>query len=214
VLDKRETNERRKRLLIEFSMKSLYLCVLCLGVGGLGVAQELERGIEMYRKNDFAQAAATLRPYVEKNPGNARANLYLGLALVEQGKVDDGAQFLVKADEMEPGGESKAGMARLYVEQKNYEKADEALADASGEEVPYVRGLLELNRKQFEDAARDLESYSQSHPNSAYAHYYAGMAYNGAKRPDKMLTHFEIFIKMKPDAPEARKVQSVLRAVK
>jgi hypothetical protein len=40
------------------------------------------------------------------------------------------------------------------------------------------------------------------------------MAYNGLKRPDKMLTHFELFLKMKPDAPEARKVNSVVRAAR
>ena len=70
----------------------------------------------------------------------------------------------------------------------------------------------EMNRKQYQDAARDLEAYSGSHPDFAYAHYYAGMAYNGMKRPDKMLTHFEMFVRMKPEAPEARRVRSVLQS--
>ena len=38
----------------------------------------------------------------------------------------------------------------------------------------------------------------------------AELAYNGAKRPDKMLTQFEMFIRLKPDAPEAKKVRAVL----
>jgi regulator of sirC expression with transglutaminase-like and TPR domain len=60
----------------------------------------------------------------------------------------------------------------------------------------------------------DLEAYLSKYPEQAYAHYYAGLAYNGVRRPDKMLTHFELFLKLKPDAPEARKVRSVMRTVR
>src|SRR5262245_61097189 len=193
-------------------MKKLYVCAVCLGVAGYtAAAQDLDRGIELYRKNDFAEAASALRQVVDREADNARANRYLGLALVEQGKASEAEPFILKANELDPSGESKAALARLYIEKKDYDQAAAALKEASGEDVPYVRGLLALNRKQYQDASRDLEAYSQSHPDFAYAHYHAGMAYNGMKRPDKMLTHFEIFLKMKPDAPEARKVRSVLR---
>ena len=193
--------------------KCLSICILCLGIGGLTLeAEDLDRGIDLYKKSNFAEAASVLRKVVEENKGNARANLYLGLALIEQNKAGEAEPFINSADELAPNGETKLGRARLAVEKKDYDAADSALKEAEGEDVPYVRGLLDLNRKRFEDAARELEEYSQSHPDHAYAHYYAGMAYNGARRPDKMLTHFELFLKMKPDAPEARKVQSVLRS--
>jgi tetratricopeptide (TPR) repeat protein len=193
-------------------MKSLYLCTFCVGILSVtAAAQDLDRGIELYRKNDFAAAASTLRPVVDTDGSNARANRYLGLALLEQGNASEAEPFILKASELDPGGESKTAQARLYIEKKDYEKAADALKDAGGEELPYVRGLLALNRKQYEQAARALESFSKSYPDFAYAHYYAGLAYNGMKRPDKMLTQFEMFVKMKPDAPEARKVRSVLR---
>ena len=196
-------------------MKSLAVCVFCLGIGSLTMAaQDLDRGIDLYRKGNFAESASELRKVVDQDPDNARANLYLGLGLLEQNKTGDAERFINKADELAPSGETKLGKARLYIEKKNYDAAEEALRDAEGEDVLYVRGLLDLNRKRYEEAAREFEEYSQSHPDHAYAHYYAGMAYNGARRPDKMLTHFEIFLRMKPDAPEARKVQSVLRSVK
>ena len=98
----------------------------------------------------------------------------------------------------------------MYIEQKELDKAEEVMKDAQGEELDYVRGLLQFNRQQNTEAAASLERYLQSHPDQPYAHYYAGLAYNGAKRPDKMLTHFGIFVKLKPDAPEARKVRAVL----
>jgi len=196
-------------------MKYLSVCVLCLGIGSLTLtAQDLDNGIELYRKSNFGEAASVLRKVVDQNQDNARANLYLGLALIEQGKAGEAERYINKADELAPSGETKLGKARLLIEKKDYDGAEGALKDAEGEDAAYVRGLLDLNRKRYEEAARELEAYSQSHPDHAYAHYYAGMAYNGARRPDKMLTHFEMFLRMKPDAPEARKVQSVLRSVK
>jgi hypothetical protein len=48
----------------------------------------------------------------------------------------------------------------------------------------------------------------------AYAHYYAGMAYNKAKRVDLMATHFERFLKLAPAAPERPVVESVMRTVR
>ena len=195
-------------------MKILSACVLFVGIAGLAAAEDLDRGIELYRKNNFTESASVLRKVVQEDEGNARANLYLGLALIEQGKGSDAAPFIGKADELSPSGETKMGKARLAIDRKDFDAAESALKDADGEDVPYVRGLLALNRKQYEDAAKELEAYSESHPAYAYAHYYAGMAYNGLRRPDKMLTHFELFLKMKPDAPEARKVNSVIRAAK
>ena len=105
---------------------------------------------------------------------------------------------------------SNLALARMLVEQKDLDKAEEMLTDADGPDREYVRGLLQFQRGQNKEAAATLESYLQDHAEQPYAHYYAGLAYNALKRPDKMLTHFEIFVKLKPDAPEAKKVRAVL----
>jgi tetratricopeptide (TPR) repeat protein len=135
----------------------------------------------------------------------------LGLALIEQGKVSDAVPHINKANELDPSGENKLALARLQVAQKEFDKADETIKDASGDELEYVRGLVHLNRNRYKEAAEDFESFIQKNPEHAYAHYYAGLAYNALKRPDQMLSHFEHFVRMKPDAPEARKVRAVLK---
>ena len=187
---------------------------LILISSGLAVAADLNKGVDLYKEGKYAEAESELRAVVEQEPDNERAQRYLGLALVEQDKASDAARYLTKADELSPSGETKLALARLYVQQKDYSKAEAALKEASGEDLEYVRGLLRLNRKQYQQAAEDFESYLKQKPDHAYAHYYAGLAYNGARRPDKMLTHFEIFLQMKPDAPEARKVRSVLQTAR
>jgi tetratricopeptide (TPR) repeat protein len=104
--------------------------------------------------------------------------------------------------------------ARLAVARKDLDRAEEMLRDAEGDELEYVRGLVHLNRDRHEEAARALEAFSERHPEHAYAHYYAGLALNQLRRPDRMLHHFEVFLKLKPEAPEARKVRSVIRSAR
>ncbi|MBZ5623374.1 MAG: tetratricopeptide repeat protein [Acidobacteriia bacterium] len=186
------------------------LIALLSGLGAVTLMADTDRGVDLYRQGKYADAQTELAKAVETNPDDARAHRYLGLALVEQHKPSEAEPHLNKANELDPSGENKLALARLYVEQKDFDKADALLSDADGPDRDYVRGLLQFGRQQNKEAAASLESYLQKNPDHAYAHYYAGLAYNGAKRPDKMLTQFELFLKLRPDAPEAKKVRAVL----
>lgn len=187
-------------------IQTVVLAALC----AVSVMADTDRGVTLYRQGKYSEAQSELAKSVESAPDDARARRFLGLALVEQHKPAEAQEQLNKASELDPGGDSKLALARLAIEQKDFDKADSLLNGADGEEKDYVRGLLQFNRQQNKEAAASLESYLEGHPDHPYAHYYAGLAYNAAKRPDKMLTHFELFVKLKPDAPEARKVRAVL----
>jgi tetratricopeptide (TPR) repeat protein len=188
-----------------------FLQVAVLTAGAVVVLMaDTDRGVELYRQGKYAEAQSELAKSVQGKPDDARARRYLGLTLAEQHKVSEAQEQLNKANELDPGGESKLALARLAVEQKDLDRADDLLKDASGAERDYVRGMLQFARQQNKEAAASFESYLQSNSDFPYAHYYAGLAYNALKRPDKMLTHFEMFVKLKPDAPEARKVRAVL----
>lgn len=183
----------------------------CFWVAGLMFAGDLDRGIELYKQGKFSEAESELRTVVAENDSNARARRFLGLAMLEERKFEEAAAELNRAAELEPGAEAKGAIARLHAEKKEYDQVESALDGASGEDAGYARALLLLHQKQFEESARTLEAYTENNPNHAYAHYYAGMAYNGSRRKDKMLSHFEMFLRLKPDAPEARKVRAVLQ---
>lgn len=172
---------------------------------------DLGRGRELYSQGNFSDAIAELRQLVADEPDNADAQRYLGLALIEDGKASEAAKYLNRADELSSSGETKLALARLAVAQKNLNRAEELLNDASGDELNYVRGLAYLGRNRYQQAVDAFESFLENNPGHAYAHYYAGLAYNGLRRPDRMLSHFETFLQLKPDAPEARKVRSVVR---
>jgi protein O-mannosyl-transferase len=174
-------------------------------------AADVNRGKTLYKEGKYAEAATEIQGAVGENGDNAEAHRWLGMALIEQDRVDEAAKHISRAMELDGGGESKLALARLNVAQKNYDKAQELIGDASGDELEYVRGLIHFNKNQFEDAATDLEAAASKRPSNAYAHYYAGLAYNKLGKPDRMLSHFEMFVKLKPDAPEARKVRAVLK---
>lgn len=170
---------------------------------------DMQRGVSLYEKGDYANAVSEFRAAVKSDPDNAQANRYLGLTLVEQGKASEAEPFLKRADEIESNTDTKLALARLYIEQKKWDMAEAAIDDAGGDQ--YLRGMMLVNMKQYQDAAAQLESLLEKQAGHAYAHYYLGLAYNGLKRPDKMMTHFEIFLRMRPDAPEARKVRAVMQ---
>lgn len=187
------------------------LLTLALLVTLRAPAQDLDQAIEHYNRADYSRAESDLRKVVEAKPDDARANRYLGLALLEQEKFSDGERYLRKADEIESTGETKAALARLYAEQKQFDKAEAALEGASGPDAAYARGLVAFSKKEYEQAANELESFLETHPKHGYAHYYAGMAYNGLRRQDKMLTHLEMFLNLKPNAREARAVRAIVK---
>lgn len=177
-------------------------------------AADVNRGVELYNKGDYEDATNELQKVVEESPDNAQARRYLGLALVERGLLDEASNHLNKAQELEPTGETQLALARLAVERKNFDEAETRLKEASGDDVDYVRGMLDFRRGKNQQAAETLERYMKANPDNAYAHYYAGLAYNGMRKPDKMMTHFEMFLRMKPNAPEAKKVRAVMKTGK
>lgn len=185
-------------------------CTLSV-IGVTCFAADMNRGKQLYLEGNLPEAVTELRQVVRQSSDSAEANRLLGLALVEQDKVSEGEPYIKRAMELDPGPASKIATARLLVAKKDYDRAEEMLHDAAGEDLKYVRGLVRLNKGQYEEAAQDLEDYIEKHGESAYAHYYAGLAYNKLRQPDKMLNHFEQFVRMRPDAPEARKVRAVLR---
>jgi len=92
--------------------------------------------------------------------------------------------------------------------------ADQAVAQ--GESLPeahFQRGLALSARRDMAEAAAAFDRATQLDPSFAYAHYYAGIAYSKVKRIDLMAQHFDLFLKLAPQAPERPEVQSIMRTL-
>jgi tetratricopeptide (TPR) repeat protein len=126
---------------------------------------------------------------------------------------------LAKAVELTPQNErAHLALSRAYLEQKQMDKAQREIAraeelNADHPELPFYRGLLNASRQNFAEAAQDLEKALEADPHNADAHYYAGLAYGRLKKPDKMVEHLQMYLKLEPEGPNAAKVRSLLRSM-
>lgn len=75
-------------------------------------------------------------------------------------------------------------------------------------------GIVQTLRNDFGGASVALEKAAQIDGADAYAHYYAGLAASKLRRTDRMIAHFEAFVRLAPEAPERPTVETLLRTVK
>jgi tetratricopeptide (TPR) repeat protein len=117
-----------------------------------------------------------------------------------------------------PDSDPSVVQAKELIKQK---KADEALtvlnasAEANEKNADWfaTRGSIYLSKQQYKEAETDLNKAIELEPKHAYAHYYMGLTQSGLKRTDQMVKHFEMFLQLAPNAPEATRVKSLLRSI-
>lgn len=198
------------------SRSSLWVALLA-GVAVLS-AQELSEGAKQYREHRYAEAENSLRSEVNARGDDAEARALLGRNLAALKKIDEGEAEIRKAQEMGLAEDRvNVAMAAAAIERRDTGKAMELLNKAielkpESAEAFHYRGMVKTQQKDFQGGIADLEKAIEVDPSRAYSHYYLGLAYNGVKRPDKMAEHLQAFLKMAPDAPDADKVRSVLKA--
>ncbi len=78
----------------------------------------------------------------------------------------------------------------------------------------YQLGLARARTENWTGAAEALDRAAALDPDFAYAHYYAGIAYSRLRRPDRESEHFQMFVKLAPNAPERLAVESILRTLR
>lgn len=78
----------------------------------------------------------------------------------------------------------------------------------------YQLGTVLYQMERFGEAATAFTKATQLDPSFAYAHFYAGTAFQKDKRLDKTSEHFEAFLRLAPNAPEAPAVQSIMRTLR
>ena len=176
-------------------------------------AADVEQAIDLYNRSQYAEAHSVLEQVINTQPDNARAQLYMGLTLIAQDQAGPAEAYLKRADELGSGPDTKAGLALQAIAKRDLERAESLLGGTEGELAQYAKGVLYVHQKKNEEAVQELEQFLEKRPSHGYAHYYAGLAHSALRKNDRMLLHFERFLALHPNAPEARKVRSVLRVM-
>jgi tetratricopeptide (TPR) repeat protein len=213
-------NLLEESLMVQKIVRSFLLVLGALLLIGSAQRQELEDGIRLYQENKFMDAQQVLRQVIENDAENPQAHYYLALSLLGLEKLEDAeVEMNLAAEWGLPADKAKVGLARVFMKKGETAQALTVLNlaeqdDAENSELYYYRGIVKASRQDFAGSAADLEKAIQLEPSNPYSYYYAGMSYSRLKRPDKMVNHFQTFLRLAPKAPEAPKVQSLLRSVR
>jgi len=78
----------------------------------------------------------------------------------------------------------------------------------------YQLGLVHTKRNAYGPAAQAFARAADLMPAFAYAHYYAGLAFQRTKNINQMATHLEAFLKLAPNAPERLSVVAIMKSVR
>lgn len=136
-------------------------------------ANEKERGIELYRKGKFNEAAKALKEAVKKQGRDSDAWYYLGLSLHRAGKINDASKALEKSLSLKPDF-APAYTAMAYMRllgndnRRAVENADKALAlDPKNFEAYYIAGMARLREGAATEAlarAEEALNVKADHP--------------------------------------------------
>lgn len=189
-----------------------------LGAASLCWSGDLDKGLEQFKGRHYSEAEQEMREVVKTEPRNSVALRILGLSLIHQGKNSEALPLLEDAVRAEPAfPDAKLALAFALVNEKRYDEAEKQVRAAAKQnddlpDLPFYQGMVAVAKKQNSDAIPKLETAIERDPENSYAYYFLGLAYANSRRPDKMVGAFSNFLRLAPDAPEAEKVRSFLKA--
>ncbi len=147
--------------------------------------------------------------------GAAPSGLDAGIRLYEQGKYGEAAAALQGVG----GVDGNAYLAASLAKQRQFEQAlgpaNAALeADATHALAVAALGEALVGLGRYDEATARLSDVLGKRNDLAYAYYWRGQAYSKKKQPDRMVSDYEAFVRLAPNAPEAETVRQLLAALR
>lgn len=170
----------------------------------------------------------TLADQAKADPDDPVAEFYRGVLLVWAGKNEQAAgawkgsearaRALVDADPKNATGQYYLGAA-LIRQKKAYDAARKALdaAAANGFDqamVDYEKGLSYLLQEDWQPAKDAFDAVHERDPRYAHLYFYRGLAWDKLGRKDEMLNDLDQFVRLAPNAPEAKTARAILSAMR
>jgi tetratricopeptide (TPR) repeat protein len=153
------------------------------------------------------------------------SDCYYNVGVAQSNKKDYAAAetSYKKAIELKPeNGDAWTGLATLYNQQKKFDLAAEASANASkyvaaggggNAEAAYNQGVILFNGGKFAEAKTQFEAATKADPTHALAHYQLGMTALNLGQIQDAVTALEAYLKIDPDGPRAAEVKGSLPAL-
>ena len=153
------------------------------------------------------------------------ADCYYNIGVAQANKKDYAAAeaSYKKAIEIKPeNADAYTGLATLYNQQKKFDLAAEASANASkytavggggGAEAAYNQGVILFNGGKFAEAKTQFEAATKADPNHSLAQYQLGMTALNLGQIQDAVNALEAYLKIDPNGPKAGEVKASLPAL-
>jgi tetratricopeptide (TPR) repeat protein len=195
--------------------------------GDKGAAQKLQalagEAMSALRAGNNDDAIAKFTEVAGQMP--TCSDCYYNIGVANANKKDFAAAEAAykKAIELKPdNADAYTGLATLYNQQKKFDLAAEASANASkytavggggNAEAAYNQGVILFNGQKFAEAKVQFETATKSDPTHALAHYQLGMTALNLGQFADAVTALEAYLKIDPEGPKAAEVNASLPAL-
>lgn len=183
-----------------------------------GAAMQEVSAQRLYEAGRYEEAAAVL---AEAQPSEAPDLVYLRARTLERMNQPDQAKDvlrqLVREEEQDPwSAVARSAVAIIEGDRGGAVGAAERAVQIAPDlfHSQYQLGLAYAFADNLPGASGAFDRAIQLNPTYAYAHYYAGQTAYEQKKIALMVTHFENFLKVAPQAPERAAVERLLRTLR
>jgi tetratricopeptide (TPR) repeat protein len=152
-----------------------------------------EKGTKLSKENKLEEAIQAFQKAVELKEDFFEAYVNLGTFLFKQQKDDEAEKALLKAFELKP----EESRPKEILAAINFEKA---------------KILIQENK--MDEALERLKQSYNFRANHALVNFLLGYLYNEKKMKDEAIKHFEAFLQLAPNAPQAKDVKKILESLK
>ncbi len=156
----------------------------------------LREGVDAYKQSKFADAEKLFMQALDINPSNADALYYCSVAMLQQGKFDQGTAMLNKTLQLSNALKSlpspgQPGSPNPY---------EQIAQNVQGllKKLPAIRGENQLNQKKYDEAIASFSEAIKGDPQNS--EYYANLAIalTNAKKFDEGMAAVDKAIQLKP----------------
>jgi len=181
-------------------------------------ARLFNTGVAALNVGDYETASKKFRAALEENPELTPAYSALSVVLVGQEKLEEALQAADAALQREPDNaralrmryQSLRLLGRLDEAAEAFQKLDtddqiEAL------ELQYNNATELFNAGQTQEAVELLRAVVAARQDHARAHYLLGLSYTNLGDNEAARRHFETFLQLAPDDPDAPTAQEMLK---
>jgi tetratricopeptide (TPR) repeat protein len=183
---------------------------------------EMQKGLEAYSKEDIGKASDHFERAIAEYPHCARAYNMLGvIAIKNSDRIRARELFSQSIHADSTFLQAYVNLARMALQDQNYAESESMLgkALAVNPSMPDALALLattEFATKEYDKALADVERTHAlpNHEQFAEVHIMAGKTLGMQNRPDDAISQFQLFLKEKPDSPEAESVRKAIVSLK